>query len=422
VLGAGAPPGGLAFFQNICIRLERPGAWNLQYRVASWGDAPPRQAAERRHPNFSAGAVRLEPKTIRVATGMHPRPPPSLTTPPVSERAGRVVVVEPDAQRRKSLRRMLEHDGYECLLLGDGDELLRVCAEFEPDLLLIAVELPGTSGLELCGDVRAADAGRHTPVILLGHGADERAVAAGLLAGADDFVCDLERVQELHARVHVQLRNKRLHDTLQRVRIERDLLRRDAQIDPLTGLLNRRSLESSVNERCQARERFGVLFMDLDNFKEVNDRFGHDIGDRVLASVATVLRAGLRPGDMIARYGGEEFLALIAGAGPESARLVGERLRRTVEDMPAISRGPSRITLSIGATVFDPQRADEPPLEILRRADIALYAAKNGGRNRVVLLHPGETPTEIEPAPAPPSGVAPSGRAGGSSSETARSG
>ena len=327
-----------------------------------------------------------------------------------------MVVVEPDAQRRKSLRRMLEHDGYECLLLGDGDELLRVCAEFEPDLLLIGVELPGASGLELCGDVRAADLGRHTPVILLSHGADERAVSAGLLAGADDFVSDLDRVQELHARVHVQLRNKRLHDTLQRVRTERDLLRRDAQIDPLTGLLNRRSLEASVNERCQSRDRFGVLFMDIDHFKDVNDRFGHEVGDRVLAGIASVLRAGLRPGDLIARYGGEEFLAIIAGAGPESARLVAERLRRNVEELPALPRGPSRVTLSVGATVFDPQRLDEQPVDILRRADVALYAAKNAGRNRVVLLHP-STP-EHDAASSAASAVTPSARFG----DNARSG
>jgi two-component system cell cycle response regulator len=312
------------------------------------------------------------------------------------ERPGRVVIVEPSAERRKQLRKMLESDGCECVLLADGDELLRVCAEFEPDLLLVAVNLPSGSGLELCGDVRASDPGRHQPLILLGEGADQRQVAAGLLAGADDFVVALDRTEELRARIHVQLRNKRLLDTLQRVRSERDLLRRDAQIDALTGLLNRRSLESEADERWKARDRFGILFMDLDHFKSVNDRYGHEVGDRVLVAVATVLRAGLRPGDVIARFGGEEFVALIAGAGPESARLVGERLRRHVEEMPPVNRGPRRVTLSVGATVFDPQRSDESPAEILRRADVALYGAKRGGRNRVVLLPAGALVPEIE--------------------------
>jgi two-component system, cell cycle response regulator len=344
-----------------------------------------------------------------------------LTSPPLVERAGKVVVVDPSSDRRKQLRKMLEGDGRECVLLSDGDELLRVCAEFEPDLLLIAVDLPSGSGLELCGDVRASDPGRHLPLILLGEKADEQHVAAGLMAGADDFVTDLSRAGELRARIHVQLRNKRLLDTLQRVRSERDLLRRDAQIDALTGLLNRRSLENEANERWLARDRFGILFMDLDHFKSVNDRFGHEIGDRVLMAVANVLRAGLRPGDVIARFGGEEFVALIAGAGPESARLVGERLRRHIEEMPPMHRGPRRITISVGATVFDPQRSEEAPPEILRRADVALYAAKHGGRNRVVLMPAGalvpegsvETPASHTTVSLPPrsDGATPPGEA-----------
>lgn len=313
-------------------------------------------------------------------------PPRLLSNPPPPERPGRVVIVEPALERRRQLRKLLAQDAYECILLPDGDELLRVCAEFEPDLLLLAVDLAGSSGLELCGDVRALETQRHIPVMLLAESADESTVAAGLLAGADDFISDLSREQELQARIHVQLRSKRLFDTLQRVRSERDLLRRDSQIDSLTGLLNRRSLELSITERCSSEERFGLLFIDIDHFKLVNDRYGHDIGDRVLTSVAAVLRAGLRPGDMLARWGGEEFLALISGAGPESARLVAERLRRHVEEMPQVSRGPGQVSVSIGTTVFDPQRVEEEAPELLRRADMALYEAKRSGRNRVVLL------------------------------------
>lgn len=333
-------------------------------------------------------------------------PRPILSTaPPIIERPGRVIVVEPSAERRERVRAMLGQAGYESVLLEDGDDLLRLSVEFQPDLLLIAVELPNASGLELCGDVRASDPTRHIPTILVGHDADESAVAAGLLAGADDFVYDLERMQELRARVHVQLRNKRLFDTLQRVRNERDSLRRDVQIDALTGLLNRRALEAGVAERCAARERFGVLFMDLDHFKAINDHFGHEVGDRVLIAVAHVLKSGLRPGDVVARYGGEEFVALIAGAGPESARLVGERLRMSVEGMTAVPRGPSNVTISVGAGVYDPQRSEEAPVDLLRRADVALYDAKRAGRNRVVLaaaLDPEPSGPDVTQRPPPP--------------------
>jgi two-component system cell cycle response regulator len=324
-----------------------------------------------------------------------------MSTPPIVERSGRVLVVEPSATRREQLKMLLAPDGYECVMLADGDDLLRLYAEFQPDLLLLAVDLPFGSGLELCGDVRAMDPTRHVPTILLSDGADERAAAAGLLAGADDFISDFGRLAEVRARVHVQLRNKRLSDALQRVRSERDLLRRDVQIDALTGLLNRRALESSVGERALARERFGVLFMDLDHFKAINDRYGHETGDRVLIAVAHVLRTALRPGDVVARYGGEEFVALIAGAGPESARLVAERLRRSVAEMAPIPRGPTRVTVSVGAAVYDPSRREEAQVELFRRADVALYSAKNSGRNCVVLSpEPGDVEAVSAPSPS----------------------
>jgi two-component system cell cycle response regulator len=322
------------------------------------------------------------------------------SSPPIAERAGRVLVVEPETERRGALRTLLEHEGYDSVFLPDGDELLRLTAEYEPDLILLAADLPGMSGLELVGDLRAMDPRNHYPVILIGTAADEDEVARGLLAGADDFVADAERHGELRARIRVQLRNKRFYDALERVRNERDTLRRDSQTDPLTGLLNRRSLQAEVSSRCEAKERFGVLFMDLDHFKSVNDRFGHEMGDRVLVAVASVLKTALRPGDVVGRYGGEEFVGVVAGAGPESARLVAERLRRAIETMLPPKGGPTKLTISIGTTVFDPRQSDERSDELLHRADMALYAAKRTGRNRVVLVAPGQSvPAAVEQDP-----------------------
>jgi two-component system, cell cycle response regulator len=329
-----------------------------------------------------------------------PNPIDSLrlsSSPPIAERAGRVLVVEPETARRVILRQLLEQEGYDCVFLPDGDELLRLTAEYEPDLILLAADLPSMSGLELVGDLRAMDPRVHYPVILIGTAADEEDVARGLLAGADDFVADAERLHELRARIRVQLRNKRFYDALERVRNERDNLRRDSQTDPLTGLLNRRSLHAEVTSRVQARDNFGVLFMDLDHFKSVNDRFGHEMGDRVLVAVSAVLKTALRPGDVVGRYGGEEFVAVVAGAGPESARLVAERLRRAIELMLPPKSGPAKLTISIGTTVFDPRHADERTEELLHRADMALYAAKRAGRNRVVLVAPGQSiPDAVE--------------------------
>jgi PleD family two-component response regulator len=121
------------------------------------------------------------------------------------------------------------------------------------------------------------------------------------------------------------------------------------------------------------------------------------MGDRVLVAVASVLKAALRPGDVVGRYGGEEFVAIVAGAGPESARLVAERLRGSIEAMLPPKGGPTKLTLSIGTTVFDPRQLDERTEELLHRADMALYAAKRTGRNRVVLVGPEQSiPEAVE--------------------------
>jgi len=310
------------------------------------------------------------------------------SAPPISEGPPRVLVVSPIAARQGELVEVLERDGYEALTLKDADELLRVVAEYEPDLVILDSEQDQASGAEICGELKATDPKQHQPVLLVSwQPLEEAQLAAGLLAGADDFVADAHRSLELSARVRVQLRTKRFVDALYRVRSERDSLRRDAACDALTGLLNRRALERNALDRVERRERFGVLFIDGDRFKLINDNFGHLVGDRVLILIADMLRAGLRPGDAVGRYGGEEFVALVAGAGPEAARLVAERLRRSIESLEPPVPGPSRITVSIGTAVFDARGSDDVQA-VFRRADMALYAAKRGGRNRVVMHTP----------------------------------
>ena len=292
---------------------------------------------------------------------------------------------------------MLDSEGYEAVYLSDGDEVaapdLGVRARLDPACRRISRRVAGSICAERCAKaIRAVT----TQCYSWATTTEEQSAARGLLAGADDFMAHPIRELELRARIRVQLRNKRFYEAIERLRDERDSLRRDAQIDPLTNVLNRRSLEATMRQRCQLRERFGVLFVDLDHFKQVNDRFGHDTGDRVLIAVASVIKSGLRPGDIIGRYGGEEFVAIVAGAGPESARLVAERLRRAVEEMVPPSPGPSGVTISIGTTVFDPRQLEETPQELVHRADLALYAAKRGGRNRVVMVPSGETLPELE--------------------------
>lgn len=158
-------------------------------------------------------------------------------------------------------------------------------------------------------------------------------------------------------------------------------------LDPLTGIGNRRYaevvLEEKMAELARYGFRFGVLFVDVDRFKELNDTFGHERGDEVLKTVATTLARSARSLDFVGRWGGEEFLVLLSNVTDFSLPLVADRARRLVEhsELPTPG-GPIRVTVSIGATIV---RKGETPAEVLRRADGLMYEAKSAGRNRIVV-------------------------------------
>ena len=158
--------------------------------------------------------------------------------------------------------------------------------------------------------------------------------------------------------------------------------------DDLTGLANRRALDRALHREWRLLQRtgtgFAVLAMDLDHFKDVNDRFGHPAGDRMLVQVAGRLKRAAREVDLIARVGGEEFIVLVHGQGAAGARIAAERLRVAVAAAPyALKDGFAPITISIGVALARPE--DPDLADVLERADQALYRAKREGRNRVCL-------------------------------------
>jgi len=169
-------------------------------------------------------------------------------------------------------------------------------------------------------------------------------------------------------------------------RRERDAARKMAEQDLLTGVQSRRAIEMQLralaSEARAGGSGLGVLFVDIDHFKSINDRFGHAIGDACLAAVAQRLQAEVRDGDHLGRWGGEEFVALLPGANLDNAHHTSERILRAVSADPVqIANGEVPITVSIGIAVLDPMHDDIHSL--LHRADSALYRAKANGRNRV---------------------------------------
>jgi diguanylate cyclase (GGDEF)-like protein len=173
------------------------------------------------------------------------------------------------------------------------------------------------------------------------------------------------------------------------LRKQRDQMRLLAATDPLTGLANRRAalqrLESELQRAHADGGSFGLVFVDIDHFKQINDRFGHAAGDRVLCAIGVLLKQMVRSTDQVARMGGEEFLLILHGADADTSRRLAERIRERIEILPLAGGSPDAplvCTASIGV-LCSAQHAGVSSAELLRRVDQALYRAKNSGRNRV---------------------------------------
>ena len=199
-----------------------------------------------------------------------------------------------------------------------------------------------------------------------------------VLVSGSLFREDLLDTLDLFSRsLALALHNAMVHDQVQRL----------AAIDPLTGIYNRRFGMTRLHEEfvraVQIESALGLLMLDIDQFKGVNDTYGHSIGDRVIRQIANVAREALREGDILIRLGGDEFMAVLLGASLHDVSATAERIRRQVEER-VISFGDQRVlvTVSIGGVSF-PEKEVAGEQELIDAADGALYHAKNSGRNKV---------------------------------------
>ncbi|WP_298430628.1 diguanylate cyclase [uncultured Jannaschia sp.] len=267
----------------------------------------------------------------------------------------------------------------------DRDRALALTPERAPDLFLIDADMgKRNEGLRLMSELRSRQATRHAAFIVLLPAGDSERAATALDMGAADVAYHPFPVDEVAMRVRTQLSRKRRAD---RMRDTLDTGLRLAVIDPLTGLHNRRYALHHLDRvamRCRAQGiKAGVILMDIDHFKAVNDTHGHPAGDRVLSRVAQILADSLRGEDLVCRIGGEEFLAVLPDAGPDQVRAVAERLRAAIADIRVTlpEGGTLGVTMSLGVAMLTDR--DDAGTDALTRVDRALYAAKHDGRNRV---------------------------------------
>ncbi len=287
----------------------------------------------------------------------------------------KVLVVDDLPATVRLLAADLEQQGHEVSVACDGCEALAMAAADRPDVILLDIMLPGMDGIEVCRRLKADDDLRMVPVIFVTAKHLEADVVDGLDAGADDYVVKPFSSHVLAARIRAALRIKRLED----------LLVEQAHIDPLTGLWNRRALKERLEQEWAQVQRHGrrlaLVMVDVDHFKDVNDAYGHFVGDRLLQEISRTIAGQCRKSDLPARYGGEEFAIIAPDETAHGAVHLAERCRRKIETirLPLFAE-PLMATASFGVA----DACGLPSLEaLLGRADAALYAAKRAGRNTV---------------------------------------
>jgi len=271
---------------------------------------------------------------------------------------------------------------------GDGIEALKLLLETPVDLVLCDLEMPRIDGFKLLGMIAGNEKLRDIPVIMLtGHGDSELKVKL-LGQGASDYVTKPFVAAELIARVKVHLKIKNLQDELKK---SNERLKQLSDTDPLTLIYNRRYMMNMLEKEIQRAARKGthlsLVMIDLDHFKQVNDKYGHQGGDKVLTHLAALAQAGLRSYDFVARYGGEEFVMTLPETTHEDALMIAERLRLRIQLHSYTGSLKGLITTASMGVATYPTDFITSLSDLIREADDAMYRAKAAGRNRVFSMN-----------------------------------
>ena len=289
----------------------------------------------------------------------------------------RVLIADDDPAALLLLESVLGDWGYEVVSARDGAKAWDILRRDDPPpLAILDWEMPGLDGVDVCRKVRQECEATYIYLILLTGKARTQDVVQGMESGADDYVSKPFEEQELKVRLRVGRRIVELQEQL----------RAEATRDSLTGVWNRgmilKFLQQELARASREGTSVGVVMVDIDHFKRLNDTLGHLAGDAALREVTRRMGLVLRPYDALGRYGGEEFLIVLPGCGSSDALATAERMRCVIAATPVpVPTGTTPITVSLGAATSE--APDQDAEGLIRLADDALYRAKCGGRNRV---------------------------------------
>jgi two-component system, cell cycle response regulator len=253
---------------------------------------------------------------------------------------------------------------------------LNLAASMKPDLILLDIDMPGMNGFDVCRKLKGDPGTSQVPIIFLTAVSTIQQKVKGLELGAVDYITKPFHNWELWARVRATLRMNHLVQ----------LLEEKALLDPLTGLGNRamydRQIESEIATRIRFATPLSCIVMDVDQFKEINDTWGHPFGDGVLKSVSGIIAAACRTGDIACRYGGDEFVVISPHTSAADAVLLARRIQEGVAKTEFKREGQT-IPISVSIGVAD--AGDLYDRTMFHRADDAMYCSKEKGGNCVTM-------------------------------------
>ena len=312
--------------------------------------------------------------------------------PPIREKADHrvndsdltILVVDDSPVYRKLVEQSLSNANHQILFAKNGREALQAFGDKHPEVVITDWSMPDVSGLELCQRIRRDFREHYAYIILVTSNSNKAQVIEGLSAGADDYLTKPFDPGELLARVGVGHRIIQLHHEVEAKNRQLEQL---ALTDPLTGLPNRRAIDLWVDSQLSSAARhdfsFWVVMADLDHFKNINDTHGHEAGDTVLKNFATIWKANTQRSNICGRLGGEEFVVILTHTNEEQTKTAVERIReRFARERFRFGGATVTVTASFGIADFSGSQAPDFNV-LLARADAALYAAKNKGRNRM---------------------------------------
>jgi len=269
-------------------------------------------------------------------------------------------------------------EDYDVIDATNGEDALQIIEEENIDLILLDIVMPNMDGYEVCSRLKANKQTADIPVIFITAKTDEDSIAKAYEVGGADFVTKLIKPRELLSRVKKELK---MQDMVEELKLL-------ASTDPMTKLYNRRYFskisEYTVNLAKRDEKDISIVILDIDDFKHINDTYGHHIGDEVIISLANILLKNKRKSDIVCRYGGEEFVLLLPNTSFEGAKIVAQKLQQDTEQfvLELADNFKINFTISLGVAYVDitQPRAIEVAIKY---ADEALYRAKNSGKNKV---------------------------------------